>query len=247
MTEVTDSTRRRGGRGDARRTGCAARSAGGIGRGAHAQSTSQFRWCFERAPLVRCHSPAVRPATQPVCWSTRRDSLRASSRASVLRVESVLVPRQLRGLRPRRSADCVAIFVTIAARHRPAHRRVDARHPRGQGTDDGRRPCRSQDRPAAIARVDVRAVGSRRRGRSAVRPHDRREPSGPHVGRSGAAGILAGVSRDEHHQLRRLPGRRRPLGRARQRPAGATRSSSGAGRCVRFPTTRSARSCCRCS
>ena len=38
---------------------------------------------------VRCHSPAVRPATRPVCWSSHRDSLRASPFASFLRVEPV--------------------------------------------------------------------------------------------------------------------------------------------------------------
>ena len=40
-------------------------------------------------PLVRCHSPAVRPATRPVCRSTHRDGLRASPRTPCLRVESV--------------------------------------------------------------------------------------------------------------------------------------------------------------
>ena len=53
------STRRHEAHGDARRTGRAARSAGGIGRGALTQSTAEFRWCLESAPLVRCHSPAL--------------------------------------------------------------------------------------------------------------------------------------------------------------------------------------------
>ncbi len=201
MTEFTDSTRRHGGLGDARRAGCAARSAGGIGDGAHAQSASQSRWRFERAPRLRCHSPAVRPATQPVCWSTRLDSLRASSRASVLRVESVTSVTSAR-LCPHRSPDCDRDLRRHRGRHRPAHRRLDARHSCGAGTDDGGRPGRGQDRSAALARVDVRAVRARRRRRPAVRPHDRRESSRPRRGRSGPAGVLDGVARDQHHKLR---------------------------------------------
>ena len=58
--------------GDERRTGRAARSAGDIGERRNAEHrTTHVALCV--APLSRCHSPAVRPATRPVCWSTQFD------------------------------------------------------------------------------------------------------------------------------------------------------------------------------
>ena len=64
-----------------RRTGRAARSAGSkwTKEQAKFKAPDEFRSALTLPALVRCHWPAIQPATRPVCWSTHLDGLRSVS------------------------------------------------------------------------------------------------------------------------------------------------------------------------
>ena len=162
--------------------------------GASSALTAQFLRSGRRSTRRADFSTAaVRPrhgSIRAFLQQKRRDSpsVPAGPRVALLVARPcVRMPTLSRssGLHPRRSPDRRRDLRHDRGRRGSAHRRVDARDPRGQGTDDGRHPRRGKDGSTAIARVDVRAVGARRAGRAAIRPHDRREPSEPCRGGAG--------------------------------------------------------------